>query len=66
MGETNNLKSTIIDLTNEIEKMRLYVRNLQVNLQKERKLNLQMETYNQNVKDIGNTSIGLEAEAAKT
>ena len=66
MGETNNLKSTIIDLTNEIEKMRLYVRNLQVNLQKERKLNLQMETYNQNVKDIGITAIGLEAEAAKT
>ena len=66
MGETNNLKSTIIDLTNEIEKMRLYVRNLQVNLQKERKLNLQMETYNQNIKDIGNTAIGLEADTAKT
>lgn len=65
MGETNNLKSTIIDLTNEIEEMRLYVRNLQVNLQKERKLNLQMETYNQNIKDIGNTAIGLEAEADK-
>jgi len=41
MSETNHLKQTIIDLTNESQQLRQHLRKMQQNLQIERKETLQ-------------------------